>query len=271
MARLEPADYSYAMSHADIAFSGNSADGSVEPRRLQAMKRTLLSIVALLAAAALTPAKAQVTQLDDPLHGDCLAGCVDNGTNTPIVTNGGPVTGFGFTISPGSAATGDLLMAFLIANTAAQPGTITVTGSPGPSGTATLFSAVAWTAGQLDSYLGISASPTNPIGAYLPSTLPFNPGATGFKVFTVDLGMVTLNAQASGLAGGPIFNASAIPLGSYIVGFLNEGTAGIVATANSGALITTGVPEPSTWAMMLLGFVGLGFAFRQSRRKVSFA
>jgi hypothetical protein len=27
----------------------------------------------------------------------------------------------------------------------------------------------------------------------------------------------------------------------------------------------------STWAMMLLGFAGLGFAFRQSRRKVSFA
>ena len=32
-----------------------------------------------------------------------------------------------------------------------------------------------------------------------------------------------------------------------------------------------GVPEPSTWAMMLLGFAGLGFAFRQSRRKVLFA
>jgi hypothetical protein len=31
------------------------------------------------------------------------------------------------------------------------------------------------------------------------------------------------------------------------------------------------VPEPSTWAMMLIGFAGLGFAFRQSRRKVSFA
>jgi hypothetical protein len=31
------------------------------------------------------------------------------------------------------------------------------------------------------------------------------------------------------------------------------------------------VPEPSTWAMMLLGFLGLGFAFRRSRRKVSFA
>jgi hypothetical protein len=31
------------------------------------------------------------------------------------------------------------------------------------------------------------------------------------------------------------------------------------------------VPEPSTWAMMLLGFAGLAFVFRQSRRKVSFA
>jgi hypothetical protein len=33
----------------------------------------------------------------------------------------------------------------------------------------------------------------------------------------------------------------------------------------------SGVPEPSTWAMVLIGFCGLGFAFRQSRRKASFA
>jgi hypothetical protein len=31
------------------------------------------------------------------------------------------------------------------------------------------------------------------------------------------------------------------------------------------------IPEPSTWVMMLLGFAGLSFAFRQSRRRVSFA
>jgi hypothetical protein len=41
--------------------------------------------------------------------------------------------------------------------------------------------------------------------------------------------------------------------------------------AIGGNPITPGVPEPATWAMMLLGFVGLGFAFRQSRRKASFA
>jgi hypothetical protein len=31
------------------------------------------------------------------------------------------------------------------------------------------------------------------------------------------------------------------------------------------------VPEPATWVMMLLGFAGLGFAFRRSRRKMSMA
>jgi hypothetical protein len=31
------------------------------------------------------------------------------------------------------------------------------------------------------------------------------------------------------------------------------------------------VPEPSTWAMMLLGFAGLGFAFRRSQRNAAFA
>jgi len=28
-----------------------------------------------------------------------------------------------------------------------------------------------------------------------------------------------------------------------------------------------GVPEPSTWAMMLLGFGGIGMAMRRSRRR----
>jgi hypothetical protein len=35
--------------------------------------------------------------------------------------------------------------------------------------------------------------------------------------------------------------------------------------------VASAVPEPSTWAMILIGFAGLGFAFRQSRRKVSLA
>jgi PEP-CTERM motif len=42
---------------------------------------------------------------------------------------------------------------------------------------------------------------------------------------------------------------------------------GIIADPNIGPA----VPEPSTWAMMLIGFVGLTFAFRQTQRKASFA
>jgi hypothetical protein len=48
-----------------------------------------------------------------------------------------------------------------------------------------------------------------------------------------------------------------------------EATAGDVLVASVSGV--SGVPEPATWGMMLLGFAGLGFAFRQSRRKVSFA
>ena len=36
--------------------------------------------------------------------------------------------------------------------------------------------------------------------------------------------------------------------------------------------LPTAVPEPSTWAMMLIGFAGLGFAgYRASRKAVSIA
>jgi hypothetical protein len=38
-----------------------------------------------------------------------------------------------------------------------------------------------------------------------------------------------------------------------------------------GTFAISAVPEPSTWAMMLLGFTGLGFAFHRSKRKGSFA
>jgi hypothetical protein len=44
---------------------------------------------------------------------------------------------------------------------------------------------------------------------------------------------------------------------------------GTVTDPVTGAPVVAGaVPEPSTWVMMLVGFLGLGFAFRQSRRKV---
>jgi hypothetical protein len=56
--------------------------------------------------------------------------------------------------------------------------------------------------------------------------------------------------------------------GQFGAGECCDGPADLQFEVNN---VVVGVPEPSTWAMMLLGFAGLGFAFRQSRRKVSFA
>ena len=67
-----------------------------------------------------------------------------------------------------------------------------------------------------------------------------------------------------------ISDASVI-VGYYLSnGFNSDGE--FLASIGHGFLASTSaVPEPSTWAMMLIGFAGLGFAFRQSRRKVSVA
>jgi PEP-CTERM motif len=55
-------------------------------------------------------------------------------------------------------------------------------------------------------------------------------------------------------------------------GFPNGGLApGSFFVSRNEDITVSSVPEPSTWAMMLIGFAGLGFAFRQSRRRVSLA
>jgi PEP-CTERM motif len=51
---------------------------------------------------------------------------------------------------------------------------------------------------------------------------------------------------------------------------VNGGTDGDGANGSiSITLLTPAVPEPSTWAMMLAGFAGLGFLAHMRRRKLT--
>ena len=65
------------------------------------------------------------------------------------------------------------------------------------------------------------------------------------------------------------FTSTSVDFASVYFGF-QPGTS-LTQTETLTFAAAGGVPEPSTWAMMLIGFAGLGFAFRQSRRKVSMA
>jgi hypothetical protein len=72
------------------------------------------------------------------------------------------------------------------------------------------------------------------------------------------------------------FNGVLLTPGSYVVdvGFIipsaPEGTPSLLSETYGGSLdveaVASAVPEPSTWAMMLLGFAGLGFmGYRKNR------
>jgi hypothetical protein len=236
------------------------------------MKRSNWLSQALAAAAGLVWSLGASAQA---LHGFCT-GCVDNTIGgVPVTsTTNNPPTNFGFFTAAMGGLTGAYMVDILTPdNGGAAPSGTSYTISGGASGTATLFSTTAWTTKALDAYLGISASPNNPLGAFLPATQTHDPGAMGYWVFDASLGTHALGTSAG---SPPVLNlGSSLPAGSVIVAFLNTGTPSAPdwsATANSSALFEDAspapVPEPGMLVLLTAGLLGLGGS-RWRRRTVA--
>jgi PEP-CTERM motif len=111
-------------------------------------------------------------------------------------------------------------------------------------------------------------------------TWEFTPAADGSAGFQVDNGGPVKDLEFGGLFEGEYDAFSqtfaTTPGSSYTVELLytnpeDNDDAGFMVTT-TGATATGGVPEPSSWAMMLLGFAGLGFVgYRRTRKAVSIA
>ena len=228
------------------------------------MRTVLLPVFVLLLLALACGGSVLADTVEDPLHGMCngtgTGTCIDNGTNTPL----GNSTTFGFSISPG-AQTGTLVVDILVPSNYAIPLPFALTTGGGATslGTASLFSSTAWSSGNLANYLGISASPNNPIGGYLSATDVQDPGAMGFYVFQGTVNTAVFFPGPGGTNWLPFDMIGGLRAGSYIIGFCSSGCGTPeVATANSGALF---VPEPSSLVMLFSGLLAMSlFVGRRS-------
>jgi hypothetical protein len=98
----------------------------------------------------------------------------------------------------------------------------------------------------------------NSSAAYTPGVLELLEGATVIESVPLVFTGSQYTASFSKIIGPGDYTAE-------ITGSVNVAKLGV-----GGTVTTSGVPEPATWAMTVLGFMGLGYAaFRQRKTKIS--
>jgi PEP-CTERM motif len=264
----------------------------------------LVPISAVLAVAmAPTPASAVITIAGTAVSGPAVAATVTGGAIA-----GGAGAGLAIATKPTSwwnSAGLSLIVASVIVVTVDPPSGQFFDGSFSIDFPSDLLEPVPLQSGWLGDWGSDPSDPAPPVnaGGGFPTATTFvihSPSASLTTTTTYNSGVQTTTFDW-GAAGSPVetgefnFYAAVFMVKKpAFISYLGAG-AGTMAGANlftvnngftcsaSGVLLTNGcgsattqsfrlsaVPEPSTWAMMLAGFVGLGFAGYARRRSITF-
>jgi PEP-CTERM motif len=233
------------------------------------MRKLLLTTIALLALSGAASAAPIALQLEPlPFHFDPgqqanITGCIIAGTTCAQQSPGFPYTNF---TQGGAIHSYDELSPIYTATQLVQQVQgvafnvgIDVSINQGATETLRLFEVLdlSKAPGSQVLYNFVGVADSNNIGT---AAQPGN-GFSDYRLFTVDLrGLgVGVNDNIQFHAVWDNANAGAESF------FVFEGTGGLVIDPQ-----ITPVPEPSTWAMMLLGFAGVGFMAYRRRKQGAF-
>jgi hypothetical protein len=105
-----------------------------------------------------------------------------------------------------------------------------------------------------------------------------NGNITGWQVFFSNNfishnGVYAFGSSTAGVFGDAVTDLGLSGLGSATSEHCGPDGTNIPACAGTWSMVTSGVPEPSTWAMMLIGFAGVGFVgyLRAKKRSTAIA
>jgi hypothetical protein len=250
------------------------------------MKKTmLLSAVAVFGVGIASAAYADTL---DPLHGYDWTQTAGVDTNTTATPGGGvtPLNGaadFGFAISPQGPTTGTQYLAIVLPGTLTDNNFSVSTVGPSPTSFSVTQEGAAGgltgTNATLEGYLSTfvprlgTATPNNPIG----SLTAVDTGTTSFTVYLANLGTETLQGNSCiGMANTCVedltLNGTPLPLGAFIVSYLDTGATAVIGTANSGDLFVNqlaATPLPAALPMFLGGLAGFYGLLRRKRKTLA--